>query len=235
MSLVRCLLIGAIVATGTIPAFSDEKPALWTAGCEAYVNVQMSNCRVRHQFRCPDGTQLSVHYDPDGKLYEQLIDQETRWLVGRSAVDGSTEVMGPDESDPASLSTLLNTGVDTYAFSQVANGRAKIFVEGEDRLTGNRTVIDGEELLETNFLYTVTTDDGRFVMTRKGQQFVHPGFGFFVGTTEEATNWLGQTDVEHSEPRDFVFPSDADFGSIKPAYGCGAAVASAVSGSEDRG
>jgi hypothetical protein len=194
-------------------------------GCTAFLTVQSRSCLIAHYWTCeadPEGTHWRVTLDQDGAFYLNYTDREFRWLRAFNLRSGSTDTLIEPEDDPASLSDLLETGSDTMAFSvreERAEGTFRRDYTGYDRLTGASVMVDGEELLVTDFAYQWQTEAGP--RETEGSQFVSPRLGLFFGGLETVTTPSGEVFEGNYSPMEFAEPGEAGFLSTAPQYDCG--------------
>ncbi|MEM9319466.1 MAG: hypothetical protein AAGA70_10740 [Pseudomonadota bacterium] len=196
------------------------------AGCEAFLTVQSRQCIVSHYWTCPaadpEGTFWRVSLDADGPYYLSQSDEQYRWLRGFSLrSDGESTLVEP-EPDPASLDELFETGTDTMDFTLRRRDGGVEYdrtYTGFDRLTGASVVIDGEELLLTEFAYRYNTEQG--TNQASGNQFLSRDWRLFFGGIETVTLPDGQIVEEDRSPREFIEPGEDGFLTMLPAYDCG--------------
>ena len=199
------------------------------AGCTAYVTVQDRSCSVDHHFRCDadtTGHQRRVSFDEDGMTYLGQIDAETQWVQSFHARAGSTETLSANPTDPASLSELIATGVDTYDFVTMSDQYGPTHFKGTDRLTGKTVTIDGVDLSETTYEITATTPDGTVLWASDGTEYIHTDWRIFLsgaGSTTTRTDSFEKDDT----PVEFIFPGEPGFLSTRPKHGCGVMLSAA--------
>ena len=129
---------------------------------------------------------------------------------------GNERLMTPTE-DPASLSELFETQIDTWDFTlETADGEERHV--GFDMLTGETTEIDGEVLLNTEFAGRTLDADGNEIEAGSGRQFVSEEHRlFFFGIAwDDAT----PDDIIDMSPVEFVYPGEPGFFSDTPTYEC---------------
>lgn len=206
-------------------------PAAWTQsfevpeGCEAFLTVQMRGCGASVFWRCEADptTTWELHADGEGPFSLSLYDAEYQWLNTLIYIDGSTERLIQPADDPASLSELLDTGLDSYDFKVEEFGAEEtrtVRYTGYDKLTGETVTIDGVDLLQTEFQTTaVDAGTGEEVYRVAGNQFVLPDERlFFSGTDIFVQGDL--TDEGDLTPVQFIQPGAPGFGKIEPLYEC---------------
>ena len=194
-------------------------------GCEAFLTVQMRSCGVSLFWRCdnrPDVT-WELHAHGEGPFSLSVYDTEYQWLDTLIYVDGTRERLLLPAEDPASLSELLETGTDSYSFVVAERGLQisdDVRYSGYDRLTGETVVIDGVELLRTEFetrAVSETTDEE--IYRSSGNQFVYAEEHiFFSGTDVFVQGDL--VDEGDMTPVQFITPDEPAFGDIAPVFGC---------------
>ncbi|MBW7922586.1 MAG: hypothetical protein H3C51_10865 [Rubellimicrobium sp.] len=199
-------------------------------GCTAYVTEQQRSCIVSHHFTCTDdpaGWQRRVDIDESGVIYIGAIDAETRWVESLSPQSGIVEVLGDDERDPASFSTLTSTGIDTFDFTTRTDpdGIVTRFT-GQDRLTGETVTISGVILERTEFSMIARDENGAEVWRAEGREFINRDWRTFFGGTRTTTMGDESWDADTS-PMAFIFPGEPGFLSASPRYDCGALLSKA--------
>lgn len=213
-------------------------PALWVGfvacasaggftpptGCKGFLTVQTKGCQVTTYMRCDGAAHevWGVSYDDAGPLAMQLYDDEFQWLDGFYAYSGTRDVLADAGPDPVSLSTLLDSGEDTFQFTleSTTDGKSEMLhVTGRDRLTGREVTIDGQNLLETNSALTIRGSDGKVTYRTSGSQYVSSELRlFFLG--KERSEQDGETVSFDNSPIDFIFPGEPGFNATRPLYEC---------------
>lgn len=197
-------------------------------GCTGAVSIQLRGCMVTHYYRCdadPAGFLHRVDMSEDGLEYYALTDGEGRWLRSHDVVDNYAEELGT-ERDPASLTELRQTGLDSFDFD-MRSGRGDLSqIQGYDSLTGETVTIDGETLRRTEFQMSVRVD-GEVVWSTKGREFVYDRLSVFLGGQSTVTHDDDSYDRD-STPERFDFPGEPGFMSTQPVYGCSLNLARAV-------
>ncbi len=227
MQVIRYQLLTAALmsAFSATPVAAQNTPFPVPEGCTAFLTVQSRSCLVAHYWQCnadPAGTHWRATLDQDGAFYLNYTDNEFRWLRSFDLRSGRADTLIEPEDDPASLSTLLDTGRDTMAFSIRAELQGSVFQRdytGYDALTGARVTIDGEELLVTEFAYQWQAEAGP--RSTQGNQFVSRERGLFFGGLETVTTPSGEVFEGNYSPMEFAEPGEAGFLSTVPRYDCG--------------
>jgi hypothetical protein len=132
------MMRAALILLLALPLPAAAQTFALPQGCSAYVTVQKRNCTVSHLVRCdsdPAGHQRRIDLDEGGMTYMGTIDAETQWIESWSVLIDSTDRLLPGGADPASLTTLLSTGVDTFDFQTETEGSYITHYTGQDRLT----------------------------------------------------------------------------------------------------
>lgn len=191
-------------------------------GCEAFLTVQQKACIVSHHWTCkadPAGVQWHAESDEMGPYYVGQTDGETQWLQSFNLAQGRTTTLEQPAADPANLTTLLDSGIDTYDFILLSpEGNSRVF--GYDRIIDERVEIDGEPLAMTEFHVTETDTDGEVTYEAKGHEYVSRRHRrFFAGTGQVLQGAGGAFDYD-STPVDFIYPGEPGFLARKPIYGC---------------
>jgi hypothetical protein len=213
LSALGMVLAGPVLGAGKFPV---------PAGCTAIATVQQRNCQVSQHYRCSQdapGEQWVVMLDSEGPFFASKIDSETRWIESIDLDTGETDRIGA-ETDPASFTTLLDTGTDTFDFeTESSNGEVRRY-KGYDRLTGERVMIDGVPLERTEFDLSAYATDGSLIWRRKGRQLIHREWRLFYSDAEDFVNGFGDTVSTVDAPVRFDFPGDTGFLADKPEYDC---------------
>lgn len=217
------LTAGAVALLSAAPGLAASKFAA-PKGCAVYQTVQMRGCQVSQHYRCEGdaaGDQWSVYLDANGPFYMSRIDSETRWMESFDLTSGEEDRIA-DETDPASFSTLLETGRDTYDFTTTSgNGEVRRYA-GFDELTGETVVIDGVTLERTRFELTASGADGQMLWQRTGRQLVQRDWRIFFADKESFENGFGDKADVTETPVTFAGPGDKGFLAAKPEYDCDA-------------
>lgn len=194
------------------------------AGCTAYLTVQSSACSVSHHFTCdgdPEGWQRRVDMDEGGIAYAGAIDRETQWMESQHFLSGHVETLRPNPDDPASFSTLLATGRDTFDFWTDSPQIGPTHFVGEDRLTGETAVIDGVTLDRTEFDMVASDAQGQEVWRTSGAEYVSRDWRMFLSGAGTTTLPTGETYGDEDRPVDFILPGEPGFLAATPRHGCG--------------
>jgi hypothetical protein len=235
VSAFRVRLSGYVAAMLTLcaalsgaPAPAAAQSAMPPPGCEAFLTVQFKGCLASIYWRCedaPEGVIWESSHDEDGPVSVGTFDAEFQWLDRYHFFSGLRERLVDAGPDPAEMTRLLDDGEDRYEFSTLETGgpeRRTITYIGVDRLNGDTRVVDGEELLVTEFA-SIALDDatGEQIYASQGNQYVLPGERlFFYGT--ETWSQDGVTETSDNSPVEILRPGDRGFGDVEPRYGCGA-------------
>lgn len=192
-------------------------------GCTAYLTVQMRGCTVEHLWTCEGeapGLQWRGEIDGGGLSYVGQIDAEAQWVQSFFLTSGERERLISPAADPASLSTLLEEGLDTYDFTlQTDSGVHR--VTGFDRIAARGLNIDGEDLHRTEYEIRKTDAAGAVVYEATGSEYVSARHGRFFSGTGSVTGPRGDFTYD-SSPVDFIYPGAPGFLSDTPLYGCAA-------------
>ncbi len=226
----RAAALAVLAAALALPAAAladhdGERPLFQPPeGCEAFLTVQMRQCSVLNFWRCAADAPGVVHFaefDAHGAATVATVDREFRWLETRYLRAGITERLVEPEPDPASVSTLLETGRDDYDFelerTEEDGTTSRVRVRGTDRLLGRRTEVDGEPLELTGFELTVTGPEG--TEHARGTQFLSRGLRLFFSGVEV---WEGPDGTRRyfDGPASIRRPGEAGFGEVIPREGC---------------
>jgi hypothetical protein len=187
-------------------------------GCEAKLTVQHKSCVLINVWTCEadiPGDQWIALISQQGVFSVQKVDSEFQWLESYK-VTGNEQLITPAD-DPASLTELFANQVDTWDFTLETEGGTERNV-GFDSLTGEITVIDGEELLNTEYSGRTVDQDGVELDLGSGRQFVsekHRLF-FFGEAWQDAT----PDQIIDMSPVEFIYPDEPGFFSDQPKYEC---------------
>ncbi|MDO7557143.1 MAG: hypothetical protein MUR46_04940 [Loktanella sp.] len=206
-------LIGLLPVAGSAQTFSVPD------GCEGVVTVQQKGCLLVNIWQCsadPEGDKWIGLFSEAGLYSVQHVDREFQWLEAFK-MSGSEALVQPAD-DPASMTELLENGLDTYEFVIDKESGAERTV-GFDTLTGVETVIDGEPLLQTEFEGQTLAEDGSVIDMSGGRQWVSAKHRlFFFGESWDAGNPEASVDLS---PVEFIYPDEAGFFSENPKFECG--------------
>lgn len=218
------LILCAAVAAGSAHA-QDPNRFYPPDGCTAQLTVQSRSCGLSNIYTCEadaPGDSWRVEFDVDGPIFISKIDYETQWLESYDLFPTRREVLIQPADDPASLTELLETGIDAYDFVQRGES-GPVRVVGFDRLTGEEVVIDGEPLLVTEFDARHETTDG-IVLEVTGNEYVSVRHRRFIAGTYKGKGVNGSFEDDKS-PIDFIYPGEPGFFSKTPLYDCEASLA----------
>lgn len=218
----------ALLAIVAAPMPAQAQSATPPPGCTPYLTVQYRGCLTSLYWTCedaPEGIKWEVSHDEDGPVSVGTYDAEFQWLDRYWFFSGIRERLVNAGPDPAEMTRLLEDGEDRYEFTTLETGTgetARTTYVGVDRLTGETEMIDGEELLITEFAsIALDAETGDQIYASRGKQYVLPGDRlFFLGT--ETWSQDGQTETSDHTPVEILRPGDAGFGDVEPRYGCGA-------------
>ena len=224
------ILICAILAAALLPAVparaQSVTPGVFSPppGCTGWLTVQSRGCRVSNHYRCDadaPGDQWRADFDQEGIFFVSRIDRETQWVESFDMFPTIRQVLLPNPSDPASFSTLLSTGIDTFDFGLSAEDGSQSVVRGFDKLTGRSVTIDGVTLEETEFDYTETATDGSVLHKASGHEYINRDWRIFLSGISEWQGPDGMLPVDGT-PRQFVFPGEPGFFTTEPIFDCDA-------------
>ena len=224
------LLISAILAAGLLhfgPAMAQSAaPGVFQPppGCTGWLTVQSRGCRVSNHYRCDSdapGDQWRADFDQEGIFFVSRIDRETQWVESFDMFPTTRQVLLPNPADPASFSTLLSTGIDTFDFGLSVEDGSQSVVRGFDKLTGRSVTIDGVTLEETEFDYTETATDGSVLHKASGHEYINRDWRIFLSGISEWQGPDGMLPVDGT-PRQFLFPGDPGFFTTEPIFDCDA-------------
>lgn len=200
-------------------------------GCQLEMTVQLAACKVAQYYRCegddPGDQWVAYFTESGGPTYISRIDDETRWMESHDVINARRDFLGAEDA-PASLSNLLATGRDDFDFWIEGDDGLSLHYQGFDRLTGEEVVIDGQQLLVTEFDISATDGEGNWILSGKGNQFVSKSLRRFYSGSEVWSYWDGESVRVEEAPRQFLLPGQRGFGSLTPQYGCQMQVAGVV-------
>ncbi len=214
MMKLAALLTALTLATPVVAQQSFAAPE----GCEAKLTVQHKSCVLINVWTCEadnPGDQWIALISQQGVFSVQRVDSEFQWLENYK-VTGNEQLITPAD-DPASLTELFENQVDTWDFTIETEGGTERNV-GFDTLTGETTVIDGEELLNTEYAGRTVDQDGVELDVGSGRQFVSEKHRlFFFGEA-----WQDETpdQIIDMSPVEFIYPDEPGFFSDQPKYEC---------------
>ncbi|PPB82474.1 hypothetical protein LV82_00408 [Albidovulum inexpectatum] len=192
------------------------------AGCEVYATIQMRGCQVSNHYRCAadaPGDQWAIYLDGNGPFFLNRIDAETRWIISHDLVTGAAERLSK-EIDPASFTTLIETGRDDYDFqTETTAGVTRRYV-GFDRLTGESVTIGGVTFERTEFDLTARDADGNLLWHRRGRQLIQRDWRLFLADQETFETPLGGADLIVSTPVTIALPGEDGFLAAEPIHEC---------------
>lgn len=210
-------LIAAVF--GLLPFAAQAQTFPVPEGCEGIVTVQQRGCVMVNVWQCaadPEGDKWIALISEGGVFSIQHVDAEFQWLESFKA-SGTEQLMQP-APDPASMSELLENGLDTFEFVIDKPTGAERNV-GFDALTGVETEIDGEPLLQTEFEGRTLSADGTELDHGIGRQWVSAKHRiFFFGESWDAAT---PDQIVDLSPVEFSYPDDAGFFAAKPKFECG--------------
>lgn len=210
------------------PVMAQEGPAQFSlpAGCDAYLTVQTESCEVSHYFTCaadPADNQRRVTLDEEGMTFLGMTDRETQWIESFHVLSGHREALEADPVEPASLSDLIETGVDDYDFRTTSDEIGETRYVGQDTLTGRQITIDGVTLDETTYDITAYDSAGNELWHARGKEFINRNWRTFLSGSGTVTSPQGSFE-RSNRPMEFIFPGEPGFLSARPKHGCGVAI-----------
>lgn len=211
------------------PAAAQTSTFSLPTGCDAYLTVQSESCSVQHHFTCegdPAGHQRRVSLDEQGITFLGEIDRETQWISSNHMMSNHSEQLESNPAEPASLSDLMESGVDDFDFRTTSAEIGETRYVGQDTLTGRVVTIDGVTLDETSYDITAYDPAGNEVWSAQGNEFISRDWRMFFSGTGTVTTSEGSYD-RSDRPVEFIFPGETGFLSSQPKHGCGVAISSA--------
>lgn len=215
----RILTLGFAMMASPVLAQEFSLPE----GCTAYLTVQSVACSVGHHFTCegdPEGNQRRVDINDDGVTYFGMIDSETQWVESTYLTTGHTERLEAIPADRASLTELIEIGANSFDFVTLSEEVGQTRYVGADLLTGESVMIDGVELLRTEYVIRAENQAGEVIWSATGNEYISPEWRMFLSGSGR-TEVNGEIFEDDHSPREFIFPGEAGFLSRFPKYGCG--------------
>ena len=220
MILRLCVPLALLAAAG--PALAADPLFKAPAGCKVYATAQLRACQISHHYRCAGdapGDQWVALLDGQGAHFLSKIDAETRWVESVDLDTGETDRLNA-ETDPASFTTLIQSGRDDFDFTTVSTAGEERRFKGFDQLTGEKVTIDGVVLERTRFSLTAYDATGAEAWSRNGNQFIQRDWRIFFSDSEDFRNAAGDEVQTVDTPVTFAFPGDKGFLSMTPDYDC---------------
>jgi len=210
------------------PAAAQQTPSQFSlpVGCDAYLTVQTESCEVNHYFTCaadPADNQRRVSLDEQGMTYLGMIDRETQWVESFHVLSGHREALEDNPAERASLSDLIETGVDDFDFQTQSDEIGTTRYVGQDTLTGRQITIDGVTLDETTYDITAYDSAGNVVWEAEGREFISRNWRMFLSGSGTVTTPDGSYE-RTNKPVEFIYPGEPGFLSGSPKHGCGVAI-----------
>ena len=208
-------ILGALMLAA--PAVAQQSFAA-PEGCTGTLTVQQKGCVMVNVWSCEadePGDQWLALIGQGGLFSVQRVDSEFQWIE-TFKVTGNESLQQPAD-DPASLTELFSSQVDTWDFTiNTIEGPQRNV--GYDMLTGDSTVIDGVDLLVTEFQGRTLDGEGNEIESGSGRQYVSEDMRlFFFGQSWDAEDPQNVVDMA---PVEFIFPGEPGFFSDKPIYEC---------------
>ncbi len=193
-------------------------------GCEGFLTVQQRGCMLSNHYVCeqdPEGHQWRVDFAEAGPIFASRINSETEWVESIGLITRTRTLLEADPEDPASLTELLETGIDTYDFVTVTNEDERTRYRGADVLTGEAIEIDGHELLVMEYTTEVDEADGTRAR-QEGINYVSAEYRMFLPGTSAVQNEDGSMGpVRDNTPVQLITPGQEGFFATAPIYDCG--------------
>ena len=209
------IILAALVMAA--PAMAQQSFAA-PEGCDAVLTVQNKGCVMTNVWQCAaddPGDQWIALITQGGVFSIQKVDAEFQWVEAYK-MTGNERLITPAQ-DPASLTELFDTQIDTWDFTLETEEGTQRNV-GYDLLTGETTEIDGEVLLNTEFQGRTIDGDGNEIDASSGRQFVSETHRlFFFGEAWPQDNPEQVTDMS---PVEFIYPGESGFFADRPKYEC---------------
>ncbi|MBY6162558.1 hypothetical protein KUV73_16860 [Mameliella alba] len=192
-------------------------------GCTTYLTVQSRSCVVTNHFVCPQidpDHKFRTDFGEAGPYFTSRIDGDGQWIEsGPPEEPARTRTMRP-VTDPGSVSELVETGIDSFDFTQRSTTEGVTRVTGFDRIVGE-VEIDGEPLYRTEFEMTRRDVNGRVIEHVTGKEYVSATHKrFFAGFAADITDEERQTNARDRSPVEFIYPGEQGFRSTYPRHDC---------------
>lgn len=195
-------------------------------GCEAFLTVQSRSCSVALQWRCgaeADSDFWSATFSSEGLESIVRYSADYQWLDAVYMWDNSREEFQPPATDPISLRTLIDAGIDSFDFTMRRSQTDRSYdlrVVGADLLTGETFEVDGYSLDVVRTRVEITAEDGTVEYKSEGRQYLsRPLRQFFLGT-ERISAPDGSVAEYDDTPVDIIEPGEPGFGATEPLYEC---------------
>ncbi len=212
-------ILGILMAS---PALADTATLSLPGTCQAYLTTQHDDCVVAHFVTCtgdPAGQQAIVRIFPDGGDYIMVVDGEYQWLTTVDQMSGIVSTLGPEVTDPGTLSELIDDGADSYDFTTTDNyGGVTRFI-GKESLTGQTLTVDGITLEEAQNQMRALDSDGTELWRASTTEYISRDWRLFFSGPGTMTV-PGQTYPTNGTPVEFIFPGEPGFLSTQPVTGC---------------
>ncbi len=199
-------------------------------GCSAYLTVQAANCQVEHHWTCSGdaaGDKWHGEVDQNGQLtYIGKVDHEAQWIDSFFAGSSSHELLISPAADPASLTNLFATDLDTYDF-RLTTPEGERRVVGFDRIAERNVVIDGEPLHRTEYSIRITDQNGNLTYASEGSEYVSEIHRRFFSGYGNVTG-PGEPYSYKAVPIEFIYPGEPGYLDNTPKYGCDVVTARAA-------
>ncbi len=188
-------------------------------GCQGVLTVQYKTCLVTNIWTCDADTvgDKWIALITEGGVFSiQRVDREFQWLETYKT-SGPEHLIVP-APDPASMTELIENGLDTYEFT-IEKETGNETTVGFDSLTGEQVTIDGETLLRTEFGGSTLDANGQEIERSAGRQYISAKHRlFFFGEF-----WNAETpdEIVDAGPVEFIYPGEDGFFSERPKHECG--------------
>lgn len=148
LPLAACLVVAPLVAMA-----DESRQLLPREQCQPLYTVQKSGCVAEHVLRCEtsDGPIYRSEFIENGELTDvEFADADFEFLSSWNSEGIEFLLELVDNRDPFSLSTLLETGIDTVDQTALVNPQLvaprEAEVIGFSRMTGEVSEVDGSEI-----------------------------------------------------------------------------------------
>ena len=218
------ILCAAMALPVSAVAQADGSRFYPPAGCTAQLTIQSRSCQVDNIWTCDahPGHSWRMEFQVNGPTFVSRIDAETQWIESFDLFPTSRRELALPADDPASLTELLATGIDSYDFT-LRTPSGPVRVVGFDRLTGEEVVIDDEPLLVTQFSARHETTSGT-TLELEGTEYVSVRHRRFIAGSYSGTSQAGPFEDDQT-PVDFIYPGEPGFFTKTPLYDCEASLA----------
>lgn len=190
-------------------------------GCTGFLTIQAKSCLLINAWTCEgdlEGSRWLGLFTAGGLFrVDQVSDEFELLQVIYPSTRDRQEIVDP-AADPANFSELVDTGLDTFDYSMTLNGEPFERRSGFDLLTGEETVIDGQLLLNTQYVSETYGPDGNLLRASEGLQFISVEDRLFL----PGLSWdpADPDDINDATPVTIRRPGEVGFMASVPVHDC---------------